>query len=245
MVVLTLTTIPSRLSYKDDDGIKACIESLHNQNYIGYEIHFNIPYTNNSTQAEYTIPEWLENYNKIKVFRTDDLGPVTKLIPTVERVTDPNTVIIVCDDDLVYHPDMVSEHVRHQAERDSVFGYDSLGTYEPRFNDTRDHYVTSVPFEMKGKVMQHYKTVSYKRRYFKEDFFDFVKDYYSWSDDPLISAYMQKNKIQRIVLPYEGEDKLLTLEDWRERGGVVTFPVLGHTHTTTAMMGVAFLEKEK
>lgn len=230
-VVLTLTTVPSRLSNNlyGDSGIKSCIEAIHTQNYADYEIHFNIPYINKVTQEEYTVPSWLEDYDKIRIFRTDDLGPATKLVPTVERINNLDTIIIVCDDDLVYHPDMISEHIRHQTNRDFIFGYDSLDTYEPRFNDIRDHYVTAVPFEMKGKVMQHYKTVSYKRKYFKEDFFDFVKDYYSWSDDLLISAYMQKNKIPRIVLPYDGEEKLITLEDWEQRGGVTTFPVIKHT----------------
>lgn len=230
-VVVTLTTIPSRLSNNayGDAGIKSCIESLQNQNYGDYEVHFNIPYINKLTSEEYIIPEWLVEYDKIKVFRTEDLGPATKLISTVERITDFDDIIVVCDDDLVYHPDMIQEHVKHQSTRDFVFGYDSLGTYEPKFDDVRDHYVVSVPFEMKGKVMQHYKTVSYKRKYFKEDFFDFVKEYYSWSDDLLLSAYMQKNKIPRIVLPYDGEEKFQTLEDWQNRGGVTTFPIIRHT----------------
>lgn len=246
MVIITLTTIPSRLGNTSygDDGIKSCIESLQNQNYNNYEVHFNIPYTNKLTGEEYILPEWLESYDKIKIFRVEDLGPATKLISTVERITNPNTLIIVCDDDLVYHPDMIKEHVRHQSERDFVFGYDALGTYEPKFNDVRDYYVVSVPFEMKGKVMQHYKTVSYKRKYFKEDFFDFVKEYYSWSDDLLISAYMQKNNIPRIVLPYEGEEKLQTLEDWQNRGGVSTFPIIKHTsHDTTEGCNVFRQEK--
>jgi hypothetical protein len=230
-LILTLTTIPSRLSDTKygDMGIKSCIESLQNQNHNDYEVHFNIPYINKLTNEEYIIPEWLQDYDKIKIFRTEDLGPATKLIPTVERVTDPETIIIVCDDDLVYHPDMIIEHIKHQSERDCVFGYDSLGTYEPKFGDVRDHYVVSVPFEMNGKVLQHYKTISYKRKYFKEDFFNFVKEYYSWSDDLLISAYMQKEKISRKVMPYNGEEKLETFDQWSSKGGVTTFPVLCHT----------------
>lgn len=229
-IILTLTTIPSRLSDNYGDmGIKSCLQSLQDQNYNDFEIHFNIPNINKLTNEEYKIPEWLENYNKIKVFRTEDLGPATKLIPTVERIIDPETIIIVVDDDLVYHPEMINEHIKHQSERDCVFGYDSLGTYEPKFGDIRDHYVVSVPFEMSGKVLQHYKTISYKRKYFKEDFFDFVKEYYSWSDDLLISAYMQKQGIPRRVMPYDGEEKINTLEQWQDRGGVSTFPVIRHT----------------
>ena len=59
--------------------------------------------------------------NKIKIFRTEDLGPATKLIPTVERITDPETIIIVCDDDLVYHPDMIKEHIKNQTYKNTFF----------------------------------------------------------------------------------------------------------------------------
>ena len=230
-IIVTLTTIPSRLSDRDGDmGIKACLKSLQNQNYDDFEIHFNIPNINKLTNEEYIIPDWIKDYDKIKIFRTDDLGPATKLIPTVERLVDPEDIIIVCDDDLVYHSDMIKEHVKNQSERDCVFGYDSLGTYEPKFGDVRDHYVVSVPFEMSGKVLQHYKTISYKRKYFKEDFFDFIKEYYSWSDDLLISAYMQKHNMPRRVMPYDGEEKIETLEQWQGRGGVQSFPVINHTH---------------
>ncbi len=135
----------------------------------------------------------------------------------------------MCDDDLVYHSDMIKEHVKNQSERDCAFGYDSLGTYEPKFNDVRDHYVVSVPFEMSGKILQHYKTVSYKRRYFDNDFFtDFVGK--TKSDDILLSAYMQKQGILRRVMPYDGEEKLLTLEQWQSKGGVTTFPIIRHIH---------------
>ena len=230
-IILTLTTIPSRLSDTKygDRGIESCLDSLQNQNYDKYEVHFNVPSINKLTKEEYVIPEWILNYDKVKIFRTEDLGPPTKLIPTVERITDPEAIIIVCDDDLVYHPEMINEHIKHQSERDCVFGYASLGTYESKFDDVRDHYVVSVPFEMSGKVLEHYKTVSYKRKYFKEDFFDFVKEYYSWSDDLLISAYMQKQGIPRLVMPYDGEEKIETLEQWESTGGVTTFPVLRHT----------------
>jgi hypothetical protein len=70
-VTLTLTTSPSRLSDSKygEMGIKSCIESLQNQNYNDFEIHFNIPYINKLTNEEYTIPDWFSDYDKIKVFR--------------------------------------------------------------------------------------------------------------------------------------------------------------------------------
>jgi hypothetical protein len=51
----------------------------------------------------------------------------------------------------------------------------------------------------------------------------------SWNDDILVSAYMGKQGIKKLVRHYENEEPILTLEQWQQRGGVETFPVLKHT----------------
>jgi glycosyltransferase involved in cell wall biosynthesis len=111
-VVVTLTTVPERLSDTKygDNGVIACIKSLQNQNYDNFEIHFNIPHVSSYSGDEYIIPEWLGEFDKVKIFRMDDLGPITKIKPTIERITNPETIIIVCDDDLVYHEDMIKKY---------------------------------------------------------------------------------------------------------------------------------------
>jgi len=84
-VILSLSTIPSRLKSERPEGIKSCIDSITNQDYENYEIHFNIPLINKKTQEEYLIPEWLENHpcDHLKVFRIEeDYGSVTKIFPT-------------------------------------------------------------------------------------------------------------------------------------------------------------------
>ena len=40
---------------------------------------------------------------------------------------------------------------------------------------------------------------------------------------------MGKQGIKKIVAHYENEEQLITIEEWREKGGVTTFPVLRHT----------------
>mgnify|MGYP002478014759 CR=1 FL=1 len=119
-VIVTLTTIPSRLTPENfEEGIKSNINSLLNQDYEGeYEIHFNVPSVLKHNSIEYIIPEWIReianNNPKFKIFdNLEDLGPVTKIIHTLKRVTDPEAIIIVCDDDLIYHPNMVTEQVKN------------------------------------------------------------------------------------------------------------------------------------
>lgn len=234
--IITLSTVPKKLNDYDrygDRGIKSCILSLCEQTYTNYEIHFNIPMVYKLDGSEYVIPEWLneftQKYNHLKIFRTEDSGPITKIIYTLERITDPETILIVLDDDLVYHKDMVTEHVKNQTTYETcACGYDSLDLLEPYFRDVRDHFVTLVPVPLRGRVLQHYKSVSYKRRYFENDFWtDFLGK--TTSDDILLSAYMGKQKIDKLVVPYEHEKKAESEEEWRRIAGVCTFPVLRHT----------------
>lgn len=130
-IIVTLTTIPARLHntlYNKD--IKLCIDALLNFNHNNYEIHFNIPKTYKQTGEAYIIPDWLKKQSEkhlFKIFRTKDYGSATKLIPTVERVSDPNTIIISLDDDMVYHPELINEHVNNQKTwPDYAVGYDGM-----------------------------------------------------------------------------------------------------------------------
>jgi hypothetical protein len=236
-VIVTFTTIPSRLTPEDfEEGIKSNIESLLNQDYEGeYEIHFNVPSILKHTNTEYIIPQWIReianNNPKFKIFENlEDLGPVTKIIHTLKRITDPEAIIIVCDDDLVYHPSMVSEQVKNQNKYpNTAVGYDGCGALDPTvFDDVRNHYVVSIYKDIEVNILQHYKTISYRRRFFEDDFLtDFAL--HSWNDDIAVAAYMGKQGIKKLVTYYEHEEPLLTIEEWRAKGGVLTFPVLGHT----------------
>jgi hypothetical protein len=62
--IVTLTTIPSRLVSTYHEDIKVCLDSLLNQDFEDYEIHFNIPYFFKLTEEEYIIPEWLNDLRK-------------------------------------------------------------------------------------------------------------------------------------------------------------------------------------
>lgn len=241
-VVVTLTTIPSRITQDYEEGIISNIKSLINQKYEGdWEIHFNVPKKLKYGEVEYEIPNWMRELSiensRFKIFdNLEDLGPVTKLYYTIERIEDPETIIIVCDDDLVYDERMIEEQVKNQSKfSNCCVGYDGLrsrddnGNFSNHFGDTRDYYYTSNYRDSKVDVLQHYKTVSYKRKYFEDDFFGFVKEYYSWSDDMLISAYMSYKKRDRIATFHESDAVFNNYQEWIERGGVATFPVIKST----------------
>jgi len=231
-VIITLTTVPERLDNDKDDGLKLVLKSLCEQLDDDYEVHFNIPNKSLITNKDYNIPSWINQYKlkypHLKIFRPEDIGPPTKFVPTLLRVKNPETILVVVDDDLVYHNEMVTEHRKYQNQlTDSVIGYDGRGCdVFLHNNDIRDSWILCVTQVRKTHGLQHYKSVSYKKKLFKDNFFN---DYLgtTFSDDVLISLYFKNENIPMYVVPYEKENHLFeTRELWDVHQGVTTFPVL-------------------
>ena len=57
LIVVTLSTVPERLSSTRKDGLQDVIEHLCNQSDENYEIHFNIPEQSIVTGKDYVIPD--------------------------------------------------------------------------------------------------------------------------------------------------------------------------------------------
>ena len=70
------------------------------------------------------------------------------------------------------------------------------------------------------KILEGYKTVSFKNSYFNID--EFITNFASktWNDDVSLSAYMGFKNISKIVLAYE--------HDTNHSPRVESFPVIGH-----------------
>ena len=100
-VIATLTTAPDRIQL-----IEPVLQSLTSgQSRPPDEIHLNIPHRFARTGAEYIIPDFIKNY-PVKVFRCEDEGPGTKLIPTIRRTAaNANVWFFVVDDDIRHLPE--------------------------------------------------------------------------------------------------------------------------------------------
>lgn len=214
-VILTLTTVPNRINRSTPTtGIGPVIDRLTTLSYGNYEVHLNVPYTNKKTKEEYHIPEWLINYSsdKLKIFRTEDYGSITKILPTLNRIQDPEQIIITVDDDLEYMDGFIEYHL----EKRKHYPNDALGFAGIGSIGGDCHLCTTVKKDIRVKILEGYKTASYKRGFFEDDFEDFATG--SWSDDVTISAYLGMNRIKKFVLHYEHDD------DFRPR--VESFPVV-------------------
>lgn len=220
-VIVSLTTIPNRLSEpRDYMGARLGIKTLLEQSYKNYEVYLNIPDYYEVTGEKILIPDWLveyqNKYNHLKIFRTEDYGPITKILPTLQNITDSDTIIITADDDLCYVDSLVEAHVlARQKYPDAALGFAGISSL-----DGSCHFCTTVANDVRVKILEGYKTVSYLRGFFNLQ--EFIKDFVgkTWNDDEVISAYMGYKYIPKIVLSYERDT------DFTPR--VESFPVIGH-----------------
>ena len=221
-IIISLTTIPNRLMEPSAHmGSRLGIKTILEQSYNNYEVHFNIPYSYKRTGEEISIPSWLDEYSTsyphLKIFRTEDYGPITKILPTLERIEDPETLIIVLDDDLYYMDGLIEAHVEaRQKYPNCAIGFAGLSA----INGTC-HFCTTLKEDTRVKILEGYKSVSYLRSFFDIDELktDFVNK--SWNDDLVLSAYMGYKNIHKMVIAYSKDT------DFSPR--VESFPVIGHT----------------
>lgn len=114
-VVLSLTTSPLRI-----DKIKQVLDNIHPLTYD--VICLNIPQKYKRTGEEYVIPEWMLSYPKLVINRIDtDLGPITKVVPAMERF--PDSFIVSIDDDILYRPyfiNLLGTVFQHQNRKNAI-----------------------------------------------------------------------------------------------------------------------------
>jgi len=253
-IIITLTTIPSRLNSDYNYNMQNCIESLLNQTYTGdYQIHINIPNIYTKTEEKYTIPKWLKQIKdpRLKIYRTKDYGSITKLIPTLRRTkVSDKSIIIVVDDDIIYHSELITEHIKNRnLWPNYAVGYDGLrsrnidGKLANNFNtDSRDYYFSATGSNSLVDILQHYKSISYVRSFFKPDFYAFIKKYSTWCDDTTVAAYLAKSGIGRLCTFFDDDEIFESFEDYVQNVSQ-TFPILKHTEHDRDEG--CFLEREK
>lgn len=81
-------------------------------------LEINIPYVCKRTNETYVIPDWLLKMNRVKIFRCEDNGPITKILDTLKR--NNNAYIFIMDDDTYYHRTMVGDLLKESKPSRAV-----------------------------------------------------------------------------------------------------------------------------
>lgn len=108
-VVASFTTFPigQRMQYAS-----RVLESMANQSWQPDSVIINFPdRIERLSSSRLEIPseayEWQRKYSFLKIHQTKDYGPATKLLGALEVESDPDTIIVIIDDDTYYHQDTV------------------------------------------------------------------------------------------------------------------------------------------
>ncbi|KAJ3068930.1 hypothetical protein HK102_007035, partial [Quaeritorhiza haematococci] len=106
-VVVSLTSFPGRL-----ERINDTIHSIANQSRKVDRILLSIPWEVKRVKVPAELPPIVKELEEefkgiLKIKRTEDYGPSTKLLGALLDEKDPETIIITVDDDTIYHRDMV------------------------------------------------------------------------------------------------------------------------------------------
>lgn len=209
-IVVSFTTSPSRLF-----RVEPVIKSILEQDYNVYAIEINLPdkYKN---KEDYVIPDFLDSEKlidpKVSVLRTGrDIGPASKVIPTLIRYKDtPDVYVVSIDDDHIYPKNVVSTLVKglHLYGTDKVYGIGGLDIFlAPKLGITMHSYEKTITVASIEGVFG----VLYNPRVCIKDISE-IESYYDTvmncvecitSDDITISNYLAMKNIPIVKLHFK------------------------------------------
>lgn len=206
-VVISFTTLPHRIH-----KIEPMINSVLDQTVRPTRIFLNLP---EKTQKgkKYVLPGFIEDNSFIAVrVIKKDLGPATKLLPTLE--SEPAALIVVVDDDQVYPVNLIENYLRYHQEfpdealtlcgwkvpeafdhsRRQILRGAGLSVFDPNGNITEPQHVD---------ILQGASSYMVQRRFFRDDLFDYkgAPEGAFYSDDIWISGQLALNGVGCKVIP--------------------------------------------
>jgi len=225
-IVVSLTTTLDRIN-----KIQPVLKSLYRQSIKPDRIYLNISRDRGDGNEKYIIPAWLKTDPKVIVNRTKDYGPAIKLIGTLEKEHDPDTIIITVDDNHIYPKHSIRDIVKQYL----------LGTYKTNYKlssvVTTDglNILFKPNFELEEKPITlgdrpslnvlGSSVVAYKRKFFKDDIFSLMDNMPKncfLSDDFMVSTYLLSKGIGIVKISGISYNKVIKELLIKELPGVTT-----------------------
>lgn len=203
-VVISLTTVPDRMN-----SLLYPLISLLDQSVRVDEIQLNIPSRMKRTGQEYSIPDYLTSLDNIKIYRTPDYGPSTKLLPTLERES-PETRIIYLDDDRIYGKYLIEKLLR-ESLRYPNNAICNWGWKLPADLNYRSHikWWNLIPTYLRSTgqvdIMEGCEGCLVQPRFFDDEIFNYTNSPSEafLVDDIWISGHLARCHVPRRRIPFE------------------------------------------
>jgi len=131
-VVVTLTTIPTR-----EESVLKTIQSIQSGTFKPDEIYVNLPewYPRFNCGPDPNFVLKLKNTG-VRVNSCKDYGSLTKLVPILEIEKDPDTLIVIIDDDNSYGSRVIEGLVKAHEEFKCPVGYSGIAYPETAIKHT-------------------------------------------------------------------------------------------------------------
>jgi hypothetical protein len=188
-VIISLTTSPKRIN-----NLKYIINNIFSQTIQPDYIYLNLPKIFKRTNEIFSnIPIYL-NHPKISINYVNDIGPITKILPTLKNNFPLNSLIISVDDDTIFDKYMIEIMLKYnQAFPNSVLtgvGHINMGRL----------ILEPIPHRV-GNMIEGFSAVAYPYKLFKNINIDLnlPKECY-FSDDFILSNYINNNNIPIIIV---------------------------------------------
>lgn len=213
-VVASLTTMPDQYS-----KVIKTLESLHAQTYKLDAIYLSLPEISRRLGTKYP-PVPKEISDKCTIISCDDVGPITKISGGLLAESDPDTVIISFDNDMVYPDTMIEKLVSHHKKypNSAIGSAGMLLKYGCPFcainpNENNLLYnISKFQIPEQGRKIDSlygYPGALYVRKFFPEkdklndEFFKYalINEATLLNDDIIISGYLSLKNIERRIFP--------------------------------------------
>ena len=204
-IVGSMTTLPDRLT-----TVVEPIRHILRQTYPLDALYINIPLQTLKGKT-YNLPDnFMQQFDgyrtKVVLNRcTHDYGPITKLAPTLELETDPQTYILTFDDDIIPQRNLVKTmHRKIQQYPNTCLGFSGvcLGNFPFYFQ-----FVIDNKLDCPVDWIQGVHVVAYKRSFFTtvQELVTFgddtqLKKNLLFNDDHRVSAYLASKNIPRVSI---------------------------------------------
>jgi len=227
-IIGTITTVPDRVKYLNET-----IKRIMNQTRPLDKLYINMPYVS-SKGIKYDITELdlsdVKYFERILVNRCQDIGPLTKLLSTLYKETDPETLIITFDDDIFVDDKIVEIYQKYTIKHpESVMALGGMSFGKSKFvkliykrfpKGVIPFIFSSIYFNNKKDVeVDHIlgtTTCCYKRKLLDPEKFIIenydldkeLKKCFFMHDDHWISYVLEKQGIKKIIVGEKTKDHL-------------------------------------
>lgn len=199
-IVCTMTTIPSRLH-----GLERTMKQITSKLKYWDAFYLNVPYTS-SKGHPYVIPpnflSCLSDHVKSKIIlnRCEDYGPITKVLPTFMKESDPGTIIISFDDDVRLKKDVTEILLeQHRIYPNSCIGFSGwcVGRFPFKYQSAIGN-----EFPVEVDFLQGVHCMTYVRGLVDPNELMKFKPYIFKQDDFRLNGYLASKNVPRISIPY-------------------------------------------